>query len=46
VIRSIDGSEVRDGGELLQILAKRQAGDQVKLGVRRDRRELLKCKSP
>ena len=40
VIRSIDGSELRDGGELLQILAKRQAGDQVKLGLQRDRREL------
>lgn len=40
VIRSIDDSEVRDGGELLQILAKRQAGDQVKLGVQRDRRSL------
>jgi serine protease Do len=40
VIRSIDGSDVRDGGELLQILAKRQAGDQVKLGVQRDRRDL------
>jgi serine protease Do len=40
VIRSLDGSEVRDGGELLQILAKRQAGDRVKLGVLRDRRNL------
>ena len=40
VIRSLDGSEVRDGGELLQILAKRQAGDQVKLGVQRDRRDI------
>jgi serine protease Do len=40
VIRSLDGSEVRDGGELLQILAKRQAGDRVKLGVLRDRRKL------
>lgn len=36
VIRSIDGSEISDGGELLQILAKRQAGDDVKLGVRRE----------
>ena len=32
VIRSLDGSAIRNGGELLQILAKRQAGDQVKLG--------------
>lgn len=40
VIRSLDGSKVRDGGELLQILAKRQAGDRVKLGVRRDRNNL------
>jgi S1-C subfamily serine protease len=37
LITSIDGSDVRDGGELLQILAKRQAGDQVKLGIMRDR---------
>lgn len=37
VVRSIDGSAIRDGGELLQILAKRQAGDQVKLGVARER---------
>jgi len=40
VIRSLDGSAVRDGGELLQILAKRQAGDQVKLGVLRDNEAL------
>lgn len=40
VIQRIDGSEVRDGGELLQILAKRQAGDQVKLSVRRDNKEI------
>jgi serine protease Do len=40
VIRVIDGSQVRDGGELLQILAKRQAGDEVKLGVRRDRGDI------
>ncbi|RPJ35702.1 MAG: serine protease [Verrucomicrobiaceae bacterium] len=40
VIRSLDGNEVRDGGELLQILAKRQPGDEVKLGVLRDRRDL------
>lgn len=36
VVRSLDGSAVRDGRELLQILAKRQPGDQVKLGVQRE----------
>ena len=40
VIRSIDGSGVRNGAELLQILAKRQAGDQVKLGVARERQSI------
>ena len=40
LITSLDGSEVRDGAELLQILAKRQAGDQAKLGILRDRRKL------
>jgi serine protease Do len=33
VIRSVDGSEIRNGNELLQVLAKRQAGDVVKVGV-------------
>ena len=36
VIQTLDGDAVPDGGELLKILAKRQAGDQVKLGVLRD----------
>lgn len=40
VIRSLDDSAIGDGGELLQILAKRQAGDLVKLGVQRDRENL------
>lgn len=40
VVGSIDGSPVRNGGEMLQILAKRQAGDQVKLGVMRDKESL------
>ncbi len=40
LIRSLDGSAVRDGAELLQLLAKRQAGDLVKLGVLRDRDSL------
>ena len=41
VIRSLDDSEVREGGELLQILAKRQPGDRVKLGLLRDRDEVV-----
>ena len=40
VIRSLDGSDVADGGELLQILAKRQAGDKVRLGVMREEDKL------
>jgi serine protease Do len=40
VIQSLDGNAVRDGGELLQLLAKRQAGDRVKLGLLRDRSTL------
>ena len=40
LIVSLDDSPVNDGAELLQILAKRQAGDVVKLGVARDRRDL------
>ena len=40
LITNLDGSEVTDGGELLQMLAKRQAGDEVKLGILRDRRKL------
>jgi hypothetical protein len=40
VIRSLDDSAVRDGAELLQILAKRQAGDLVKLGVLRGENRL------
>lgn len=40
LITSLDGGEIRDGGELLQMLAKRQAGDQAKLGIVRDRRKL------
>ncbi len=40
LILSLDGSAIRDGGELLQVLAKRQAGDQVKLDVLRDRETL------
>lgn len=40
VIRQIDKDAVRDGRELLQLLAKRQAGETVKLGVERDRRSI------
>ena len=40
VIRSLDGSAVADGRELLQILAKRQPGDSVKLGVVRENDKL------
>jgi len=36
VIRSLDGSEIRRANELLQVLAKRQSGDVVKLGIVRD----------
>lgn len=37
VIKTVDGSIIKDGGELLQVLAKREAGDVVKLGLRRGR---------
>jgi serine protease Do len=40
LIRSFDGREVSDGKELRQMLAKRQPGDQVKLGVVRNRESL------
>jgi serine protease Do len=36
VVRSMDGSDIADGRELLQILAKRQPGDKVRLGVLRE----------
>ncbi len=37
IITSVNGSPIRDGGELLQILAKHQAGETIKLGVMRNR---------
>ncbi len=40
VIVSLDGNEVRHGAELLQLLAKRNAGDVAKVGLVRDRRQL------
>ena len=36
VILTLDGDSTPDGGELLKILAKRQAGDKVKLGILRE----------
>jgi S1-C subfamily serine protease len=36
MIVALDGSAINDGGELLQMLAKREAGDSVKLDVLRD----------
>jgi serine protease Do len=41
VIQSLDGNPIRDGNSLLQVLAKKQPGDEVKLGVLRDRRTML-----
>jgi serine protease Do len=41
VIHSLDGNSIRDGNSLLQVLAKKQPGDQVKLGVLRDRRNIV-----
>lgn len=40
LIQSLDGSRVGHGGELLQVLAKRQAGDEVELGIRRGGKKL------
>jgi len=40
VIQTLDSDAIPNGGELLKILAKRQAGDQVKLGVLRDTNRL------
>jgi serine protease Do len=40
IIQSLDGSPVRDGNKLLVMLAKRQPGDKVKLGILRDRKTL------
>lgn len=37
IIRSIDGNEVKDGHDLLQLIAKKQPGDVIKVGVFRDR---------
>jgi len=40
LILSMDHSEIVNGNELLQVLAKKQAGEQVKLGVLRDDKNL------
>jgi serine protease Do len=40
VIQSIDGNTIRDANKLLQVLAKQQPGDKVKLGILRDRKNL------
>lgn len=36
VVKTFDGVVVSDGGKLLQLVAKRQPGDKVKLGISRD----------
>jgi serine protease Do len=40
VIESLDGSSIGDANKLLQVLAKKQPGDTVKLGLLRDRKSL------
>ena len=40
LILTLDGSDIRNGNELLQVLAKKQAGEVAKLGVLRDDRKL------
>jgi serine protease Do len=40
LILNVDGSPIHDASKLLQVLAKRQPGDHVKLGILRDRRML------
>ena len=40
LIQTLDDAEILDANKLLQVLAKRQPGDRVKLGIQRDR-ELL-----
>ncbi len=40
VIQTLDGNDIRDANQLLQVLAKRQPGDKVKLGILRDRNTL------
>ena len=40
VIQTMDGSAIKDGRQLLQVLAKKQPGDKVTLGVLRGRKTL------
>ncbi len=40
VIQALNGSEVRDANKLLQVLAKQQPGNTVKLGILRDGKTL------
>lgn len=40
IIDSLDGSPISDANKLLQVLAKKQPGDTVRLGVLRDRKSL------
>jgi serine protease Do len=40
VIVALDNSTIHDGGELLQLLAKREAGDEVKIDLLRDDKTL------
>jgi len=40
VIESLDGSAIGDANKLLQVLAKKQPGEKVKLGIQRDRKPL------
>ena len=40
VIESLDGNSIGDANKLLQVLAKKQPGDTVKLGLLRDRKSL------
>ncbi|MGA0854184.1 MAG: S1C family serine protease [Luteolibacter sp.] len=40
MIIGLDGSKINDGGELLQMLAKREAGDRVELELLRDDKTL------
>ncbi len=41
LIRAIDGVKIREGSDLLEALAKRQAGDKVKVEVMRDDKTLV-----
>ncbi len=40
LIQTLDGNEISDAKRFLQVIAKRQPGDRVKLGIQRDRKFL------